>query len=425
MDKRKKLLVLGGTSASLDVVQTAIDMGIYVIVTDDQEGGSAKEYADKVETISTNNFADLTDLIQREEIDGVFCGPSEFNIKNAMKLCEMANLPFYATKEQWDICSVKDSFKKLCRENNVPCVPEYNIHAKSGFNFNNIEYPVIVKPVDGCSSKGINVCYSNDETISAFNEALKYSESKKVITEKFIENSGIVTSVRYIANDGELYLSLTGDTYIVDPINRTALISAVTVFPSKYTSMYIQEINENVINMFKTIDVKNGVLFMQSLVDNDKLYFHEMGLRLSGGLTYKITDKANGVNDLRMMIRYALGGKIATSDEVSKINPYINNKQAVSLCIPLKVGKIRQIDGLERIARNIDLESFTQYYKEGDVITHDKIGTLLQHFGRFKFFADSNEDMIDKINYIQDNIKIIDTENNDMIYMRFDTERLL
>ena len=418
MTEGKRLLVLGGSIASLDVVQTAISMGIYTLVTDDQPTGVAKEASDESAMISTTDMEGLLQLIEKKNIDGVFCGPSEFNIVNTMKLCALAQLPYYATQVQWEVCSNKERFKQLCRDNNVPCVAEFKM------NDEEIAFPVIVKPVDGCSSKGISVCYSAEELKKGYENALQFSASGNIIVEKYIENGGVITSVRYIAHDGELYLSLVGDTYVVDPINKTALISAVTLFPSQYTATYIDTIDANVKEMFKTIDFKNGVLFMQSLPDNGTIYFHEMGLRLSGGLTYRITDSCNGVNDLKMMIRYALGEAMCTREEIERIDPYLNGKLAASLCIPLKPGTIGSIEGLDDILDTLQIEDFTQYYTIGDCITADKMGTLLQHFGRFKFLGNSKSEIVAMIEKIQQMLEVCDTEGNPMIYMDFDTKRL-
>ncbi len=425
MSKMRKLLILGGTSASVDVVQVAKDMGIYTIVTDDQESGPAKQIADEAVGISTTDMQGLLEFVRLMNIDGVFCGPGEFNIKNTMRLCKLADLPFYATEEQWDICSNKDSFKELCRKHNVPYVHEFKFDNQEMMdNEIDFEYPVIVKPVDGCSSKGIEVCFSWGQIKEAYANAIRFSQKKKVIIEKYIENGGIVTSVRYIAHDGNLYLSLTGDTYVVDPIHRKALISALTVYPSKYTNMYLEEIDPKVKEMFKSIDIRNGVLFMQSLPDNNNIFFHEMGFRLSGGLTYTITEAANGINDLEMMIRFSLGGQMCTDDEIERIDPYLGGKCAASLCIPLKTGVIGGIDGLDEILNSLDILDFTQYYSVGDVIVEGNIGTLLQHFGRFKFFGNNLENIADIVDHIQETLSIKDIHGNDMVYKKFDTDRL-
>jgi biotin carboxylase len=423
--KNKKLLVLGGTSASVDLVKTAKKMGVYTIVTDDQDFGVAKEIADETLNISTTDISALARFVKSRKIDGVFCGPSEFNIRNAMKVAHLSRLPFYATEEQWNICSNKESFKELCREFSVPCVFEYDINnSLETETLEHIDYPVIVKPVDGCSSKGIEVCYSEDQLKKSYENAIRYSNQGRVMIEQYIDNGGIVTSVRYIACKGELYLSLTGDTYIVDPINRSALISALTVYPSKYTSHYVDNIDPKVREMFKSIGFKNGVLFMQSLPLGNELFFHEMGLRLSGGLTYTITEAANQINDLEMMIRYALGGSMCSDDEINRIDPLLDGRLAASLCIPLKTGKIAKLDGVEEIMRTLNIENFAQYYNVGDQVSKDSIGTLMQHFGRFKFFANSMKELIDTVNQIQKLLIVEDKTGHDLIYAYFDTDRL-
>lgn len=423
--KNKKLLVLGGTSASLDLVKTAKKMGVYTIVTDDRDYGVAKDMADEAIKISTTDIPALVALVNSRKIDGVFSGPGEFNIKNAMKVAQLAGLPFYATEEQWNVCSNKDTFKKLCRDFSVPCVFEYR--TDNGLDdelLSRIKYPIIVKPVDGASSRGVGVCYSEDQLRKNYKKAMENSARGKVIIEQYIDNGGIVTSIRYIACKGELYLSLTGDTYVVDPINRTALISALTVYPSKYTSYYIDNIDAKAKEMFKSIQFKNGVLFMQSLPQENELFFHEMGLRLSGGLTYTITEAANQINDLEMMIRYALGEAMCSDEEIYRIDPRLGGQLAASLCIPLKVGIIGSIDGIEEIINSLKIENFAQYRNVGDEITNKSIGTLMQHFGRFKFFVNSMEELVYTVNQIQKMLTVRDITGNDMIYAYFDTDRL-
>ena len=198
-----------------------------MIVVDDRKTGVSKEIADESYIVSTTDMDGLKKIIEEKHIDGVFCGPSEFNLKNTMRLCQLTGLPFYATEKQWDICSNKANFKQLCRDNNVPSVPEYKLNKNFlESELEKIDYPVIVKPVDSSSSKGISVCYTKKELLNACEFAHEYSQSGDIIVEKYIQNGGIVTSVRYIVCNGELYLSLMGDVYVVDPINKTALIRA-------------------------------------------------------------------------------------------------------------------------------------------------------------------------------------------------------
>ena len=60
--KNKRLLILGGTSASLDLVKNARKLGLYTIVTDNNTTGVAKEIADETAMVSTADIDALVEL---------------------------------------------------------------------------------------------------------------------------------------------------------------------------------------------------------------------------------------------------------------------------------------------------------------------------------------------------------------------------
>jgi hypothetical protein len=62
--------------------------------------------------------------------------------------------------------------------------------------------------------------------------------------------------------------------------------------------------------MFKSIGMTDGMIFIQTFVENGRFIFYEMGYRLTGSLEYKLMDKLLGINPLNMMIEFALTGKV-------------------------------------------------------------------------------------------------------------------
>lgn len=422
----KKLLVLGGTSASYDLVKIAKSMGIYVIVTDNSTQTSlTKNLADEIVSISTADICGLVDFVKKNNIDGAFCGPSEFNIGNLVKLCKEANLPCYCTPEQWALCSNKKTFKEYCIKNDVPTAQEYTIKSFTDeISDKNVEYPVIVKPVDGCSSKGISICHNRKEVLKAYNLALSASACKHVIIEQYIDNGGSIFSFRYILDNGKYYPYLSFDTYIVDPIERKYLISAFTYFPSRHIDTFKNTLDANVRRMFADMGLKNGVAFIQAIPYKGKIYCHEMGYRLSGGMIYKITKSLMGINDMEMMIRFALGEAIISPDEIMKINIEQSDCIMAQLMIPLNTGTIASIEGINKIKTNEGVVDFLQYYQIGDSISTHVMGTLGQHFGRFTLKTKSEKEMIDLVNFIQSNLYVKDYDGKDLFTMKFNPTRL-
>lgn len=412
MGRQKKILILGGNYSTVAVVNYAHELGFYTVVAANTDpNGDAKRLADESIMIDVQDHDALLQYMGEKKIDGIMTGASEFHLLNMIRLCKKAGLPCYATEEQWNICQNKQSFKNLCREYGVPCVREFSAHDDPA----SFEYPVIVKPTDGCSARGITVCQNAEEYHDAVQHALEYSKEKKVIIEKFIENKGTTTSVRYIAVDGELYLEAVGDRYVLDPERGKALITAAAFYPSRFTDQYIRTVDESVKRMFKGIGLKNGVLFMECIANADGIWFYEMGLRVSGGMTYMITEKTNGVNELKMLVRHAVTGQMCTQKDTKRIDPHLNGYLSASLTIPLKMGVIGSINGLDAVKAIAEVGNITQYWSVGDTILPKHISTLDQLFCRIPVIAQGKERLAEIMRSIRHHLSVKNTEGKEMI----------
>ena len=421
----KRLLILGATKAVYDIVLIAQSLGVVTIVTDDNPNHPARAIADEDYLVSTTNIDALSRLIEDRCIDGVFCGPSEFNIRNLIRVCEKTGLRCYTDMHHWDICGNKDTFKQYCMEYLVDCPREYHVNEFStDEEINNLDYPVIVKPVDRCSSIGITVVESPETLREACHDAMEASYSKRIVVEKYIENNGEIFGVRYLLQDGEAYPYLLLDTYVADPINRISLISAVSLAPSRYIDFYMNNMDQKVRKMIKGMGLRDGTVFFQALPYNGKIYFHEMGYRLSGGFIYKMTEPLSGINDIKMMIRYALGGKMVDKEELERIDVSFKGKVGAQLMIPLSTGTINHIEGLEETIKHPSVVDFLEYYYEKDVIINEYIGTLQQLFGRYTLTGDSYEDLKTVISFIQDTLKVWSNEGKLMNSLKFDLDRI-
>ena len=128
--KGKKLLILGGNALTSDIVLKAKELGVYTIVTDwnTPDISPAKKLADEIWDVSITDFDTLSILINEKSIDGIITGFTDSYLLPYQYLCECNKLPCYASKEQFEITLDKDLFKKICIANNVPVVPEYDLH---------------------------------------------------------------------------------------------------------------------------------------------------------------------------------------------------------------------------------------------------------------------------------------------------------
>lgn len=417
MHKEKKRMLLLGSSIWKDIIaeyaaKNNVDL-LFAGNTPSELDKIVKEYY----RIDSTDRETMIPFIKSLNVDGVFMGGSELIISHACEYLNEMGYPCYCTKEQWELCQNKQAFKNMCRQYGVPCVPEFS----QDDNPSTYDYPIIVKPTDSCSAKGITVCYNPDEYKKAIGHALEYSTEKRFIIEKFIENKGATMSVKYIIVDGEPYLEAVGDRYVLDSNHGKALITAAAFYPSKYIDLYIRTIDEKVKAMFKGIGLKNGALFLEAIGNPDGIWFYEMGLRISGGQTYKITEKTCGINELKMLINHACTGKMCEKEDTKKINPYLNGYYSASLTIPLGEGTIAKIDGLDDVKAIPETGVIVQYWKEGDTVLPKHIGTLDQLFCRIPVIVKGKDSLASIMQAIKNSLSVKDKEGNEMIiWSKFD-----
>ena len=402
----KKLLVLGGTLSSYDVVKTAKEMGLHVIVADYLEYGVSKEIADEKILLSTTDIDALSKLIDLKKIDGVFTGASEFNIRNMIELCERKGLPCYTTMEQWQLLQNKKRFKDTCRKYGVPVVPEYD--AGNAEDIKKIKYPVIVKPVDSFSGHGISVCHSKEELLQAIPYAKKHSKTGNIIVERYIQGDNV--EVYYLIQDGQVMLLTAADRYT----NKEQSGSPVPIafyHPTNHLDIYLSETDKKVREMFEDIGVKNGVFFMESFLEDGKFMFYEMGFRLNATMEYHFVDYFNNFNPLKMMIEYAVSGSMG-KNVIEKNNPYFIGK-ACEIALLLKKGCIAEINGMDVISEMPEVIHTIQFYNVGDSL--EKTGTLNQNFARIKVVATTEEILEEVINKVYEVISVKDTDGKEML----------
>lgn len=403
----KKLLILGGNYSTVNLVQLAHKHGIYCIVTSNEIGGQAKDIADECAMISSDDYNNILSLIKEKQIDGVMTGASEYHNLNMIRICTNAGLPVCATEEIWNLCQDKRNFKDLCKKYGVAGVPEFEVDDV----LKEDDFPVIVKPIDGCSSRGINICRNNNELAIAKNAALEASPTHSILIERYIDNGGITNMVKYVAIDGNYYIEAMGDRYVLNG----GLITANTFYPSKYLDNWINNNHPFVVKMLNAIGFKNGIIAFQTIPDDNNIYVYECCLRLTGGMTYKMTSATSGNDSMEMLLHYALTGQMCEKDDIKKIDPHFKGKLGSSFAIPLKPGTIATIKGDQNIKNIPNVVDYTQYYSVGDTITQKNQNTLDQLYARIMVVAENKDSLFDKLSSIRNNLSIIDTNGNEMI----------
>ena len=420
--KGKRLLILGSSRLCCEIVRKAKKMGAYVVVTDRYpiEEAPAKQIADKSYDVSTTDIDAMEKLIYDEGIDGVLTGFTDSTLPYYAEICSRVNLPCYGTLEQFNLFINKKKYKNLCKLFNVPVVEEYDINNNSNdSDYECIKYPVLVKPVDSSAARGISICNNKEELKEAYNHAMKFSQSKDIIVERYIKGKEV--TIFWLFNDGEIRCTSIGNRHIKHNQEGVIALPVGYTFPSIFINKYQEEMINNATNMFRSVGIKNGMMFMQCLVENDECIIYDIGYRLTGSLEYILLEDLCGYNPLEMMIQFALSGKMY------KQKPYINplhSRYGFNITFLVKPGIIGEIHGLDKVRSIHGVLDAVEAHVEGDEIPVSSKGTLDQVVLRVFGTADTKDELVRIMNEVHSIFRVYDSDGNNMLLDVLDTNEV-
>lgn len=415
IDSRKRILFLGGFPQMIDIVKKAKDMGLYTIVVDMDPKSPAKKVSNKSYDISTNEIDRLVEICNENKVNGVFNGFEDFNIHVARKLCEKLSLPFYASEQQLEIVTDKDKFKKECIRHGIEVVKQFTMDEAIKYK----EYPYIVKPADSYGSRGISICYSEEEFLRAEKKAKGSSKTNSIVIEQFVD-SDCGTELFYTIVNGSIHLTATADryTYKIDDISVPLPIAEV--FPTKYSGTELNNLDKKFRKLISDLKINNGLVLIQMLNDADKFYPYEMAYRLTGEQHYQLVEEQREIDLAKMMIKLCMNEDISEYDtEAIDSDNFI--KPSANLAILLKPGEIAQITGLDILENLDEVKSSIVTYRENEKV--ENRGDYSRILLRVNLVAKNHVDLSKAIELIQDSISVVSKQGEELIISHFSLEK--
>ncbi len=412
--KDKRILILGASSFFEDAYDFAKKEGIYTIAVDikKEEQAVCKKKANISYAVSTHNLEELIKISKKEKINGIYAGASESNIPIAIKLAKKLNIPFYCNQAQWEISTNKKKFKDMCIKHSIPVTKFYNIDIDNYLDAGNeLEYPVVTKPVDSNGSRGVTICQNKEEFENGFRKAYENSISKTVLVEKFMPYDSVI--IHYTMINGKAYFCGISDKKSSKINSSGGPVMSMQCFPSHVWEEYCNNLNEKVKEMYEKEGFKEGPIWIEAFTDGNEFTFNEMGYRFGGSMTYHPVKYFTNINQIELLMYQTIYGNTEKYNKSYKIKNKNDNLYFI-VPIHLKPGTINKIEGIEKAKNEKEVYAITICHTHEDKIEEN--GTVSQVFCYLHLCMKNEKELEKIIAKILDTIKVEDKNGNSMLF---------
>lgn len=399
-----KALVLAGGYPQIALIQELKSRNIAVILADYYAEPVAKPYADKHYQVSTLDVAAITDVAVRENVDFLITACTDQALLTVAKVSEELGLPCYIDYQTALNVTNKSYMKEKFAQYQVPTAQFKVMGELDRDAIAHMRFPLIVKPVDCNSSKGVKKVTNMTELETCFRDAVKMSRTNTAIVEDFV--SGEELSVDIYVEGGKAHVLCVSNS------EKIAADDKFVIFRAKYPVVISQAVQEKIRDTAQKIadafGIKDSPMLVQLICDGENVFVLEFSARTGGGVKYQLIRRVSGFDVIAAVVDLTLGLKphVEPAQPESK---YISNE-----FIYCSEGVYHHAEGFEELKKQGVLSAYFIFKWQGAVFD-GSVENSGDRIGGFTIQADTAEELLKKHEIAAAHIKIIDDRGRDIM----------
>lgn len=363
----RNVIVTGGSHAELPIIKSLQKMGYYVITTGNNKGGLGHLAADLYVEGDFSDCNFVKDIAIKYEVEGIVSGCNDFAYLSTAYACECLGLPGHDSYETAKRIHHKDAFRQLLRNCKLPCPYCKKILTSEDLKslVKEINFPLLIKPIDLTGGKGVQICNNYDELERAYINARKCTREEYVIAEQMIlgENHGVSVLLN---NNKVVFAFFDNEEYYINPY----LVSGANT-PCLLSKKTKQNIIRQIEVIAETADLVDGLFHCQCITTKDDIaYLIDPCRRAPGDLYIKLVEYATGISYSEAIIEAEMGNDFKNT----LIGQYEQVKCVARECV------MTNKDG---VFSNISISNDLQPYLM-DKLIWAKQGDIIENYMKYK-----------------------------------------
>lgn len=398
-----KALILAGSCPQIVLINQLKERGIYTILADNNLNAVARPYADDFVKADILNVEVVKQITVEKQVDFLIAVCADQVLLTVAKVSEELGLPCYIDYDTACKVSDKGYMKDIFHQFGIPSSKHVFMSEIDESKIAQMQYPLVVKPVDAYSSKGVRKCCNRDELEMFFAEAAKISRSGVVIVEEYVEGAEITVDFEIV--DGKAILLSASNTEKVNYQDR--FLAFRTRFPAAVSPETIERIKVIGQKIADAFELKNSPMLIQLLTDDKKESVLEFSARTGGGAKYLLIKMATGFDPITAVVDLTLGNRVEVQDVKSE------SKLITNEFLYAYPGVFDHLEGFEELKQEGILAEYWQFKWKGAEIQN--AATSSDRVASITIKADTFEELVSKHNIAAERIKLIDINGKDIM----------
>ena len=321
-NKRKKIVILGGSKYIVPVIKEAHGLGLFVITCDYLPDNYAHKYSDEYVNLSVVDKDAVLEYCKSNNVDGIISFACDPGVVTAAFVAEKLGLPNCGPYKSVEILQNKALFRSFLRSNNfnVPDFYFFKSYNDVLKDKEKLKFPLIIKPVDSAGSKGVNKVNSFDDLKNFVDIALSYSKTHSFILEEFIEKSGCSSDCDSLSIDGDMVVTTFSSQYF-DETCENQYVPSGYYWPSSFKNDETLYLKQEIQRLITLLGMQTSIYNIETRIGKDgKPYIMELSPRGGGNRLSEMVERVYGVNLIRCLLQYSVGLPIDTPKKFNKEN---------------------------------------------------------------------------------------------------------
>lgn len=311
----KRVLLVGSSFSAAPIFFELKKRGHDVSVCGSAPADPCHQYADHSFLVDYSQPEALLTLTESECFDYLVPTCNDFSYMSCAWVAEQKGFAGFDRYSVANILHTKNAFRELMAAQGLRSPRSRRLSADAPVNAGELHFPLLVKPVDGFSGRGVSKIGAASELSEALLAAQQASRSGEAVVEEFVEGS-LFSHSAFIREQ-----AIAADFFVDEFCTVYPYQVNCSHHPSSLPAALQAAVRGEMTRLVEVLGMADGLLHTQFIADGESFWIIECMRRCPGDLYGHLVELSTGVPYADFFVRPFIGEDLPMAWAADQVRP--------------------------------------------------------------------------------------------------------